>query len=211
MTTVVLVDAASRKPISSCIRPRGGCTGCVAFSSQLALRGDRLVVVLHGVDHYDPPTTGAAGDSLAACLPHALPASASVPCVSGRVILTPRAWLRATVSWCRSISMTGPAPPTTRRRSRRSGVTMRRPLRFDPHVGYPRAFLTRPWRKGPGTCSMPLQLRKQLAALPQGSPARRQPIERMPAGIRALIAMSWERVAVESTVMTGLRSPVPRQ
>ncbi len=50
-------------------------------SHQLAPRNERLVVVIDGLDEYDPPAT-TAGDPLAAFLPHALPAGVSVLCAS---------------------------------------------------------------------------------------------------------------------------------
>src|SRR5512140_3765454 len=50
-------------------------------SHQLAPRNERLVVVIDGLDEYDPPAT-AAGEPLAAFLPHALPAGVSVLCAA---------------------------------------------------------------------------------------------------------------------------------
>jgi hypothetical protein len=49
---------------------------------QLSQRGERLVVLIDGLDEYDPPAGALPGDPLAAFLPHALPRGVSFLCAS---------------------------------------------------------------------------------------------------------------------------------
>jgi ATP/maltotriose-dependent transcriptional regulator MalT len=49
---------------------------------QLALHGERLVVLIDGLDEDDPPASQHAGDPLAAFLPHALPRGVRFLCAS---------------------------------------------------------------------------------------------------------------------------------
>src|SRR6185503_3344528 len=49
---------------------------------ELAPRRERLVVLIDGLDEYDPPAGAARGNPLAAFLPHVLPAGVRVLCAS---------------------------------------------------------------------------------------------------------------------------------
>src|SRR6185436_785753 len=51
-------------------------------ANELVPRGERLVVLIDGLDEYDPPAGTPASDPLAAFLPHALPRGVSLLCAS---------------------------------------------------------------------------------------------------------------------------------
>jgi WD40 repeat protein len=172
--------------------------------SRVAPRGERLVVVIDGLDEYDPPP-GAAGDPLAAFLPHALPAGVSVLCAS-----RPRhphlASLAARDGELVQIDLDDPTSATDNEATvhafwdREAG-----PLGFDPQVRDDARFLDEVVARADGNLQHAVQLRKQLAALPaEQRRAARHRIEDIPRGLAALIALSWERVAVDPIVVAGL-------
>jgi hypothetical protein len=181
-----------------------------ASSHQLAPRNERLVVVIDGLDEYDPPAA-AAGDPLAAFLPHALPAGVSVLCAS-----RPRhpyvASLAARDGEFVQIDLDEPASAAD------NGATVRAfwdreagPLGFNPRVRDDARFLDEAVARAAGNLQHAVQLRKQLAALSaEQRRAARDRIEDIPRGLAALIARSWERVAVEPIVVAGLGSCVRR-
>ncbi|TMQ26343.1 MAG: ATP-binding protein [Deltaproteobacteria bacterium] len=90
----------------------------------LVPRGERLVLLIDGLDEYDPRPGSLPGDPLAAFLPYALPPGVSVLCASRprHPYVRTSTRSRRAACWCRSISTTRRAlRRTTRRRCARSG------------------------------------------------------------------------------------------
>jgi len=173
-------------------------------SHQLGPRNERLVVVIDGLDEYDPPAT-AAGDPLAAFLPHALPAAVRVLCAS-----RPRhpyvASLAARDGEFVQIDLDEQASAADNEATVRAFWDREAgPLGFDPRVRDDARFLDEAVARAAGNLEHAVQLRKQLEDLSaEQRRAARDRIEDIPRGLAALIARSWERVAVEPIVVAGL-------
>jgi hypothetical protein len=172
---------------------------------ELVPRRERLVVLIDGLDEYDPPAKVPPGDPLAAFLPHALPAGVSVLCAS-----RPRhpyvASLAARDGEFVQIDLDDPASAadneaTVRTFWERAAGSLGLDLRDREDA----RFLDEAVARAGGNVQHAVQLRKQLAAL--GSEQRRAArhrIEDIPRGLQALIAQAWERIAVDPIVVQGL-------
>ena len=153
-------------------------------SHQLAPRRERLVVVVDGLDEYDPPAT-AAGDPLAAFLPHALPAGVSVLCAS-----RPRhpyvASLAARDGEFVQIDLDEPASAADNEATVRAFWDREAgSLGFDPRVRDNARFLDEAVARAAGNLQHAVQLRKQLAALATAQRrAARDRIEDIPRGLQ---------------------------
>jgi AAA ATPase domain len=111
----------------------------------LAQRGERLVLLIDGLDEYDPPAGPPPADPLAAFLPYALPPGVSVLCAS-----RPRHPYvsRRAACWYRLIStMRRALPTTTPRPCVRSGTRQHRSWASTPRSS------PRPWSAPVATCS----------------------------------------------------------
>ena len=166
-------------------------------------RGELLVVVIDGLDEYDPPTGAAAGhppaaasagDPLAAFLPEVLPAGVRLLCAS-----RPRhpyvSSLEMRDSVLEQIDLDAPIHAGDNDATVRAFWDVAaRPLGMDA------AFVEDAVARAGGCVQHAVQLRKHLTALP---PEQRR-VEDIPRGLAALIAKAWERVATEASVVDAL-------
>jgi WD40 repeat protein len=157
-------------------------------------RGERLVVLIDGLDEYDPPAGQFVGDPLAAFLPDALPAGVRLLCAS-----RPRhpyvSSLEARDGELVQINLDSPdcaADNDATVRAFWEGSA--ESLSLDTN------FIDEAVSRARGNVQHAVQLRKHLAVLP---PEQRR-VEDIPHGLAALIEKSWERVAVDTVVVDGL-------
>jgi hypothetical protein len=165
-----------------------------ASRNALALRGGPLVVLIDGLDEYDPPAGTLPGDPLAAFLPHVLPAGVRVLCAS-----RPRhpylASLARREGELVSIDLDAPDNAADNEASvraywqREAGV-----------LGLDARFVEEAVARAGGNFQHAVQLRKHLAVLPR----TRRRVEDIPRGLSALHERSWERIASDETVAEGL-------
>jgi len=157
-------------------------------------RGERLIVLIDGLDEYDPPAEPSAGDPFAAFLPDALPAGVRLLCAS-----RPRhayvSSLDARDGELVQIDLDDPdhaADNDATVRAFWEGAAA--PLGVDA------SFVDEAVARAGGNVQHAVQLRKRLAVLP---PEQRR-VEDTPRGLAALIEKSWERIAVDAIVVVGL-------
>jgi len=172
---------------------------------ELAARGERLVVLIDGLDEYDPPAKAPPGDPLTAFLPHVLPAGVSLLCAS-RPHHPYVASLAARDGEFVQIDLDDPASAADNEATVRAfweGAAG--PLGLDPHDREDDRFLDEAVARALGNVQHAVQLRKQLAALgPEQRRAARHRLEDIPRGLEALIAQAWERIAVAPIVVDGV-------
>jgi WD40 repeat protein len=159
----------------------------------LRLRGERLVVLIDGLDEYDPPA-GSTGDPLAAFLPDALPPGVRLGCAS-----RPRhpyvSSLEARDGELVQIDLDAPDHAIDNEATVRAfWERVAKSLGLDP------AFVEEAVARAGGNVQHAVQLRKRLAVL---APEQRR-VEDIPRGLVALIEKSWERIAVDPVVVNGL-------
>ena len=162
-------------------------------ANELVPRGERLVVVLDGLDEYDPPP-GGAGDPLAAFLPHALPRGVSLLCAS-----RPRhphvSSLEARDGELVQIDLDDPA------RAADNATTVRAFWeRAGPALGLDARFIEEAVACAGGNVQHAVTLQRHLAVLP---PDRRR-VETIPRGLAALLEKSWARIAADPVAVSGL-------
>lgn len=154
----------------------------------------RLVVVIDGLDEYDPPAGAPTGDPLAAFLPHVLPRGVSFLCASR------------------------PRHPYVSRLEARSGELVRIDLdapeyaasndatvrgfweREAPRLGLGAPFVEEAAECAGGNLQHATMLRKHLGGLP----AAQRRVERLPRGLAALLEKLWDRIATELLAVQGL-------
>jgi WD40 repeat protein len=163
---------------------------------QLVPDGRRLVVLIDGLDEYDPPADSRASapgrDPLAAFLPSTLPPGVSVLCASRPRhpyidLLAARGALQ--------LDLDGPAFADD------NAATVR--AFWDqaaPELGLDATFVARAAERAGGNVQHAEMLRKHLAGL---SPEQRR-VEDIPRGLAALMAGAWERIAIDPLVVDGL-------
>jgi WD40 repeat protein len=161
--------------------------------NELVHRGERLVVLIDGLDEYDPPA-GASGDPLAAFLPHALPSGVSLVCAS-----RPRhpyvSNLEARDAGLVRIDLDDPTCAADNDATVRTlWEQAARPLGLDAR------FIDAAVRCAAGNVQHAVTLQKHLARLP----ADQRRVEDLPRGLAALLERSWERVATDPIVVGGL-------
>jgi WD40 repeat protein len=157
-------------------------------------RRQRLVVVIDGLDEYDPPVGRFVSDPLMAFLPEVLPAGVSLLCAS-----RPRhpyvSSLAARDGELVQIDLDDAENAldndATVRMFWQGGATL---------LGLDASFVDEAVARAGGNVQHAVQLRKHLAVLP---PAQRR-VEDIPRGLAALIEQSWERIAVDPVVVDGL-------
>jgi WD40 repeat protein len=172
---------------------------------ELVPRGERLVVLIDGLDEYDPPAKTLPGDPLNAFLPHTLPAGVSVLCAS-----RPRhpyvASLAARDGEFVQINLDDPASAadneaTVRAFWERAAGSLGLDLRDHEDA----RFVDEVVARADGNVQHAVQLHKQLTALgPEQRRATRHRIDDIPRGLEALIVQAWERIAVDPIVTNGL-------
>jgi len=154
---------------------------------------DRLVVLIDGLDEYDPPA-GAAGDPLSAFLPHVLPRGVSFLCASR------------------------PRHPYVSSLATRDGAFVQLDLDAAENADDNEATVRRLWESvaeqlaldarfvdqavacAGGNVQHAVQLRRQVA----DSPAQLRVAADIPRGLEALIEQTWERIARDALVVDGL-------
>jgi nucleoside phosphorylase len=163
-------------------------------ANALRPRGERLVVLIDGLDEYDAPAGPSVGDPLAAFLPQALPAGVSLVCAS-----RPRhpyvSSLEARDGELVQIDLDTADSATDNDATVRLlwGQTAG-PLELDAR------FVDEAVTRAGGNVQHAVQLRKHLAVVP----AAQRRVEDIPRGLAALIDRSWERLARDEVVVEGL-------
>ncbi|HEX7840282.1 MAG TPA: AAA family ATPase [Kofleriaceae bacterium] len=161
---------------------------------ELGPRGARLVVLIDGLDEYDPPAGGLPGDPLATFLPHALSRGVSFLCAS-----RPRhpyvSSLAARDGDFVQLDLDAPDSAAD------NDATVRMfwegaagPLGLDA------LFVEEAVARAGGNVQHAVQLRRQVAA----TPAKQRRVEEIPRGLGALIEQAWERIAHNVVVVEGL-------
>jgi WD40 repeat protein len=163
-------------------------------SATEARPGARLVLLIDGLDEYDPPAGAAVLDPLAAFLPHALPRAVSFLCASR------------------------PRHPYLDRLAERDGELVQLDLdeqgfaadneatvrafweRVAPGLGLDARFVNEAVARAGGNLQHAAMLRKQMAAMPA---AQRRALD-IPRGLAALLGKLWERVATDPIAVGGL-------
>jgi ATP/maltotriose-dependent transcriptional regulator MalT len=182
------------------IHPAARLAGVLARVSagELAPSGRRLVILIDGLDEYDPPAGAAVIDPLAAFLPHALPRGVSFLCASR------------------------PRHPYVDRLAERDGeleqIDLDEPdLAADNQatvrafweraalaLGLDARFIDEAVARAGGNLQHAATLRKQLAAMPA---EQRRALE-IPRGLAALLAKSWQRVPTDPIAVVRPGDPV---
>jgi WD40 repeat protein len=160
----------------------------------LVPRGERLVVLIDGLDEYDPPAGAPSGDPLAAFLPHALPDGVSFLCASRPRHLYVSA-LEARDGELVRIDLDDPDFAAD------NDATVRRLWeRAAPPLGLDREFVDEAVTRACGNLQHAVTLRKHVAGLPA---AQRQ-VEAIPRGLAALLVKLWQRIATHPIAEAGL-------
>jgi WD40 repeat protein len=163
-------------------------------AAELAPRGEHLVVLIDGLDEYDPPPEAPAGDPLTAFLPHALPRGVSVVCAS-----RPRhpyvAMLEARHGELVRLDLDDPALAAD------NDATVRGYWeRAAPPLGLDARFIDEAVTRAGGNLQHAVTLQKHLAGLP----AALRRVESIPRGLAALLLKLWQRIATEPLAVRGL-------
>jgi WD40 repeat protein len=156
--------------------------------------GERLIVVIDGLDEYDPPAGRSISDPLAAFLSEALPVGVSLLCSS-----RPRhpyvSSLEARDGKLVQIDLDDPDNAADNDATVRAfWESAAAPLGLDD------AFVDAAVARAGGNVQHAVQLQKRLDVLP---PEQRR-VEDIPRGLTALIERSWDRIAVDEVVVHGL-------
>ena len=163
-------------------------------ATELAPRGERMVVLVDGLDEYDPPAQLATGDPLAAFLPHALPRGVSFLCAS-----RPRhpylPMLEARDGELVRLDLDDPALAAD------NDATVRELWeRGAPPLALDARFIDEAVACAGGNLQHAVTLRKHLAGLP----AEQRRVERIPRGLAALLVKLWRRIAADPIAVRGL-------
>ena len=163
-------------------------------AKELTPRGERLVVLIDGLDEYDPPANSQTGDPLAAFLPHALPRGVSFLCAS-----RPRhpyvAMLEARDGELVRIDLDHQNFAADNEATVRGFWEHATPL-----LGLDVRFVDQAVARAGGNLQHAVTLRKHLAGLPEGD--RR--VKGLPQGLEALLVKLWERIATDAITVRGL-------
>jgi WD40 repeat protein len=157
-------------------------------------RGECLVVLIDGLDEYDPPVGSSVGDPLAAFLPDALPSGARLLCAS-----RPRhpyvSNLEARDGKLVQIDLDDPDNAADNNATVRAFWE-----RAAEPLGLDAGFVDEAVARAGGNVQHAVQLQKHLDVIP---PEKRH-VEEIPRGLAALIEKSWMRIAVDAVVVEGL-------
>jgi hypothetical protein len=162
--------------------------------SALLPRDERLVLLIDGLDEYDPSPGAHPVDPLAAFLPYALPPGVSVLCASRpRHPYVDRLATRGTLEQIDLDDVSSFAYDNT--------ATVRAFWeQAAPELGLNAEFVDQAVDRAGGNLQHAVILRGQLSGVP---PEQRR-VEDIPRGLLALIASAWERIAIEPAVVDGL-------
>jgi len=160
---------------------------------ELAPRAERLVVLIDGLDEYDPPARIAGLDPLAAFLPHALPRGVSVLCASRPRhpyvdMLVARGAVQLDLDDAERFGADNEA--TVRAFWEQAAQVL----------GLNAQFVAAAVERADGNLQHAAMLRKHL----DGVTWKQRQVEDIPRGLAALLARAWERIATDSAVVDGL-------
>jgi WD40 repeat protein len=163
-------------------------------ANELVPRGARLVVLIDGLDEYDPPAGTPAGDPLATFLPHALPRGVSLVCAS-----RPRhpyvSSLEARDGELVQIDLDDPGSAAD------NDATVRAYWeRAAPPLALGGRFIDEAVACAGGNVQHAVTLQRHLAVLP----AAQRRVEAIPRGLAALLEKSWARIAADPAVVNDL-------
>ncbi len=162
-------------------------------ASALAPRGERLVVLIDGLDEYDPPAEMRGRDPLAAFLPRTLPPGVRLLCAS-----RPR---HPYVDMLAARGATQLDLDDEQAFGDDNAATVR--AFWDqaaPELGLDAQFTAEAVARAAGNLQHAAMLRQHLAGLP----AELRRVETIPRGLAAWLASAWERVATDPVVADGL-------
>jgi len=160
----------------------------------LVPRGERLVLLIDGLDEYDPRPGSLAGDPLGAFLPYALPRGVSVFCAS-----------RPRHPYVDSLATRGVLVQIDLDDAQRFAADNAATVRAfweqaAGELGLDAPFIAQAVERAGGNLEHAAMLHRQLAGLP---PEQRH-VEDIPRGLGALIASAWDRIAIDPAVVDGL-------
>jgi hypothetical protein len=161
--------------------------------NELGPRGERLVVLIDGLDEYDAPQGSPALDPLAAFLPHMLPRGVSFLCACRPRhpyvdMLAKRGAVQLDLDDEQSFAADNEA--TVRAFWERTA----------PEIGLDASLIAAAVERAGGNLQHAAMLRLHLDGV---APAQRR-VEDIPRGLAALLAAAWERIATEQVVVDGL-------
>ncbi|MDC0747134.1 AAA family ATPase [Polyangium mundeleinium] len=163
-------------------------------AGELAPRGARLVVMIDGLDEYDPPAGAATADPLAAFLPHSLPRGVSFLCAT-RPKHPYLELLAARDGELLQIDL------DEQELAEDNAVTVRAFWeRAAPLLDLDARFVQEAAARACGNLQHAATLRRHLAGLPA---AARRALD-IPRGLAALLAKSWRRIAADPIARHGL-------
>ena len=159
----------------------------------LSPRGERLVVLIDGLDEYDPPADLPGRDPLAAFLPRALPRGVSLLCSSRPRhpyvdMLAARGAVQLDLDDEQAFAADNEA--TVRAFWEQAA----------PELGLDARFVADAVAGAAGNLQHAAMLRQHLIGL---APEQRR-VEVIPRGLDALLASAWERIATDPAVIDGL-------
>jgi WD40 repeat protein/predicted phosphodiesterase len=157
-------------------------------------RGQRLVVLIDGLDEYDPPPGPPPPDPLGAFLPYALPPGISFLCAS-----------RPRHPYVDALATRGVLVQLDLDDPKQFAVDNEATARAfweqeAPALGLDARFIDEAVRRADGNLEHAAMLRKHLAGV---APSQRR-VENIPRGLAALIASAWERIAIDTAIVDGL-------
>src|SRR5262249_22132523 len=152
---------------------------------ELIPRAERLVVLVDGLDEYDPPAGTSIPDPLSAFLPHALPRGGRLLCAS-----------RPRHPYVDMLAKRG-AGQLDLDDEESFGADNHATVRAlweqaAPALGLDAGFISRAVERAGGNVQHAEMLRKHLEGV---APGRRR-VEEIPRGLGALLTSAWERIAI---------------
>ncbi|MGH2898332.1 MAG: hypothetical protein ACRDMZ_06625, partial [Solirubrobacteraceae bacterium] len=160
----------------------------------LVPRGEHLVVLIDGLDEYDPPPGAPTRDPLAAFLPHALPRGVRFLCAS-RIRHPYVAMIEARDGEIVRVDLDDPELAAD------NDATVRLIWeRAAPQLAIDARFVDEAVARAGGNPQHAVTLRKHVAGLPDAQ----RSFEGIPRGLAALLVKLWERIAAEPTAVHGL-------
>lgn len=160
-------------------------------------RAERLVILIDGLDEYDPPPGARVGEPLAAFLPHTLPEGVSLLCAS-----RPRDSVLRMLETCTSalvrIELDHLADTDLQGDNEETVRVFWEAKRAE--LGLDVAFTNEAARRALGNMQHAITLWRQLLRQPGSSPN----VEDIPSGLWALIERTWQRLAQEPLVVRAL-------
>jgi hypothetical protein len=178
------------------LSPAARLTATLGRVSEGALvpRGGRLVVLIDGLDEYDPPPGPPPPDPLGTFLPYQLLPGISFLCAS-----------RPRHPYVDALATRGVLVQLDLDDAQQFAADNEATVRAfweqeAPALGLDARFIEEAVRRADGNLQHAAMLRQHLAGV---APAQRQ-VENIPRGLAALIASAWERIATAASIVDGL-------